>query len=94
MLIEHFIKHQEQDAVSLIDFLDEHYSSNHNDADRPEDEQLPFKNISFYALGFALLPELFKTTLFLPPPTSKKVSFGQTYAAQQHLGSIFHPPRA
>ncbi|HET9744643.1 MAG TPA: hypothetical protein VFP97_02955, partial [Chitinophagaceae bacterium] len=42
LLIEHFIKHQKRNGVSLIDFLEEHYSSGHNDADLPEDEQLPF----------------------------------------------------
>ena len=94
ILIEHFTKHQKQDGVSLIDFLDEHYSSSHNDSDRTEDEQLPFKSNTFNALSFALLPDLFKTMVFLPLLTLKKITFPATYIAQQHLGSIFHPPRA
>jgi hypothetical protein len=43
LLIEHFIKHQQQDGVSLLAYLQDHYSEDHHDADLPEDEQLPFK---------------------------------------------------
>jgi len=93
LLIEHFIKHQKKDGVSLIGFLDDHYSSNHNDADLPEDEQLPFKNIKFYAIGYAIVPAVIKTNIIGSLIVDKKVIFPETYALQQHLGSIFHPPR-
>ena len=93
LLIEHFIKHQKQDGVSFISFLDDHYSSNHNDADLPEDEQLPFKNITFYSVGYAIVPRVIKTNAIGPLPANKIVSSPQTYTPQQHLGSIFHPPR-
>jgi hypothetical protein len=92
-LIEHFIKHRKQDGASLIAFLQEHYSSDHHDADLPEDEQLPFKNIAFYAIGSVIMPGIIKTNVFVPPPPDKKVTFPDTYAPQQYLGSIFHPPR-
>ena len=93
LLIEHFIKHQKQDNVSLLGFLQEHYSSDHNDADLPEDEQLPFKNITFFTIGFAIVPCVVKSQVFVPLIADKKVIFRDTYAPQQHLGSIFHPPR-
>lgn len=93
MLIEHFIKHQKQEGVSLIDFLQDHYTSDHNDADLPEDEQLPFKNITFYTIGYAIVPDVIKTNVFVPLPADKKVIFPDTYTPQQHFASIFHPPR-
>ena len=93
LLIEHFIKHQNQNRVSLLDFLDDHYLSNHNDADLPEDEQLPFKNITFSTIGYAIVPGLSKGNVIARLPVAKKITYSETYAPQQHLASIFHPPR-
>lgn len=92
-LIEHFMKHQKQDGVSLITFLQDHYTPDHNDADLPEDEQLPFKNFTFYIIGYAIVPGVIKTSVFNSLPADKKVIFPDTYAPQQHLARIFHPPR-
>jgi hypothetical protein len=94
MLVEHFIKHQNNNATSLIGFLEEHYSAGHDDADRMEDEQLPFKSITFFAIGYAVVPATLKTGLIAHLPETKKVDFPDTYALQQHVASIFHPPRA
>lgn len=94
LLIEHLIKHQKQYGVSLFGFLQDHYSPDHNDADLPEDEQLPFKNITFYTIGYAIVPGVFKTTVFITLPADRRIIFPETYTPQQHLGSIFHPPRA
>lgn len=93
LLIEHFIKHQKRNGVSLINFLDDHYSSDHNDADLPEDEQLPFKSITIHAIGYAIVPGIIKGNVIVPLPVDKKVIFPETYAPQQHLARIFHPPR-
>ena len=93
LLIEHFIKHQKQDGVSFIVFLEDHYSSGHNDADWPEDEQLPFKCISFYNIGYAIVPGSIKAMVVHSFPSDKKLIVPDTYTPQQHLGSIFHPPR-
>ena len=93
LLVEHFIKHQEQDGVSLIDFLEDHYLSDHNDADLPEDEQLPFKNITFNSIGYAIVIPVIQANIFAPLPAKKKMTFPDIYAPQQHLTSIFHPPR-
>ena len=92
-LIEHFIKHQKQEGVSLIGFLNDHYASDHNDADLPEDEQLPFKCISFYNIGYAIVPGSIKALVVHSLPSDKKLIVPDTYTPQQHLGSIFHPPR-
>jgi len=92
-LIEHYIKHQAQDDVSLLGFLADHYKADHNDGDLPEDEQLPFKNITFYSIGYAIVTPVIQANVFTPSPVDKKVIFHDTYTPQQNLSSIFHPPR-
>lgn len=93
VLIEHFIKHQKQEGVSLIGFLTDHYATDHNDADLPEDENLPFKNISFNTIGYAIVTPASQPNVFAPLPADKKVIFPGIYTPQLHLVSIFHPPR-
>jgi hypothetical protein len=94
LLIEHFIKHQKQDGVSMLGFLANHYAADHNDADLPEDENLPFKNISFNTIGYAIVTPASQANVFAPLPADKKVNFPGIYTPQQHLTSIFHPPRS
>ena len=60
VLIEHFYKHNKQDGVSLLEFLDDHYSSDHNDSDQTEDKQLPFKSIILQTVGSAIVPGIIK----------------------------------
>jgi len=93
LLVEHFVKHQEQDGVSFFGFLADHYATDHNDRDFPEDEQLPFKRITFYSIGYAIVTPVIQTTVFACLLADKKVVFRNTYTAQQHLTGIFHPPR-
>jgi hypothetical protein len=93
MLIEHFIKHQNQEGVSFFAFLADHYAIDHNDADLPEDEQLPFKNITFNSIGFAIVTPIIQTNLFAPLSSEKKIIITDIYIPQQDLASIFHPPR-
>ena len=94
LLIEHFMKHQQKDGVSLVDFLKNHYDSNHNDADKPEDEQLPFKSVYYYAIGHAIVPGLVQAVSFNELPADRKVQLADNYVLQQHLADIFRPPRA
>ena len=93
LLIEHFIKHQKQDGVSIIGFLEDHYTTSHKDADLPDDEELPFKSITFYSIDFAVVPGVLQPNVFVSLPPDKKASFPQTYIPQQNLGSVFHPPK-
>ena len=92
-LIEHLLKHQKQDGVSLINFLKDHYTSNHNDGDLPEDEQLPFKGVTFYGIVYAEVPCIVNANVPAGLLSDKKVIFPGTYTPQLHLTSIFHPPR-
>ena len=93
LLIEHYIKHQKQDGISLIAFLGDHYTSDHKDADLPEDEQLPFKNILFSSIGYAIISPVIQLNVMVPLPIENKIVFPESYSPQQHLARIFHPPR-
>ncbi len=92
-LIEHYKKHQKQEGVSLIEFLRDHYAADHNDADLPEDEKLPFKNITFNSIGYAIVTPVIQSNLLRPVLISKQIVSKDIYIPHQHLGSIFHPPR-
>ena len=92
-LIEHFIKHQKKEGTSVLGFFHEHYTSDHNDADLPEDEQLPFKTIILSNLGNAIVPSVAKADFSLPVICVGKIILSDAYSPQQHLNTIFHPPR-
>src|SRR5690348_13094908 len=64
MLVTHFVKHQKQEGCSFFAFLQDHYSADHNDGDRQDDEQLPFRNMDYYAIGYAVLPGVIKAGEF------------------------------
>jgi len=93
LLVEHFIQHRNQDGVSLFGFLEDHYATNHNDADLPEDEELPFKNVKFHSIGYAILTLPVHADVPASFPGDKKIVFPNTNMPHQHLASIFHPPR-
>ena len=92
-LIEHFVKHKNQNGESFMSFLQDHYAPGHNDSDLPEDDQLPFKNIAFYSISNAIVPGVIKADVFIRLSGDKKLVAPDVYTPQQHLTSIFHPPR-
>jgi hypothetical protein len=93
VLIEHFCKHKRCDGVSLLGFLNDHYTSKHNDADQSEDERLPFKTIIVQHISIAVMPSVSKTDFSLCFDIPAKLMLPDFYTPQQHLCSIFHPPR-
>jgi hypothetical protein len=93
LLIEHFVEHKKESGISLMAFLVEHYSSEHNDADRTEDEKLPFKAIVEPCVGFAIVPNSVKPELISEGEIPVQNILHDSYILQQHLSSIFHPPR-
>ena len=94
VLVEHFIKHQQRDGDTLLGFLTEHYATEHDDADLPEDEQLPFKNSTLCNTGSAIVTPFFQANELALLPVRQKIVFPGNYTPQPHLSSIFHPPRA
>jgi hypothetical protein len=93
VLIEHYYKHKKQDGVSLLEFLKDHYAKGHNDADQSEDEQLPFKTLILQNIGFALVPGIVRIDFSINFDVPKKIILQGFCVPQQHLCSIFHPPR-
>jgi hypothetical protein len=93
LLIEHFYGHKQQSSVSLINFIIDHYSHEHHDADRSEDQQLPFKTVELCNIGSAIIPAAFQTDFSIQPNCLQKVAVNDVHRLQQHLCSIFHPPR-
>src|SRR5688572_19375909 len=94
VLVEHFNKHMKQDGVSLLEFFNGHYSSeHHDDDDQQEDEKLPFKTVVLQNMGYAIVPTIIETNFFFNFDIPTKVMLNDVYTPQQHLCSIFHPPR-
>ena len=93
LLIEHFYKHQKREGISVATFLRDHYSKKHNDADRLEDAQLPFKTVVLQTIGVAIVPTITEADALLCFDIPTKMMFNVVYTPQQHLSSIFHPPR-
>ena len=94
VLLEHYSKHQRSERLSFAHFLEEHYASHHDDADLPEDEQLPFKNFTLHSMASAIVTNVFQSA---SPPIltiEEKAMFARIYIPQQMLSSIFHPPKA
>jgi hypothetical protein len=93
LLIEHFYDHKQQSGVSLISYIIDHYSHEHQDADRSEDQQLPFKTVVLCSIGSATVPATIPSDFSIQPDCPQKVTVNAGYTPQQHLSSIFHPPR-
>ncbi|MBN8666217.1 MAG: hypothetical protein J0M30_01860 [Chitinophagales bacterium] len=93
LLIEHFLKHNEANGLSFMGFLAEHYASGHMDADLDEDEQLPFKQIILFSIGFALVSPVIQSGFSVILLKPEKIIFHKNYNPRRHLAGIFHPPR-
>ncbi|MBS1744452.1 MAG: hypothetical protein JST81_15595 [Bacteroidetes bacterium] len=93
ILIEHYLQHERRKEISVIAFLVEHYITEQNDGDFPEDQQLPFKQNTIFNICYA------HSHFFYPLQTApalikeKQFVFSDTNSKQQHLSGIFHPPR-
>lgn len=93
LLVEHFIKHSKKESHSLLAFLEEHYSPGHNDADKEEDEQLPFKNFVIYSIGISIVYSFIQSGLAPQVTRTGNFFFQKNYNPRRHLAGIFHPPR-
>jgi hypothetical protein len=93
VLIEHFYQHQKQSDISLFSFILDHYSHEHHDADQSEDQQLPFKTVILCSMAFAVVPVFMQADFSNQCDCDQKTVVYNVHAPQQHLCSIFHPPR-
>jgi hypothetical protein len=94
LLVEHFIKHQQRSGTSLFTFIIDHYSHEHQDADRSEDGQLPFKSLLVLNMASAIVPPLVKADFAVKPNAVPKTALNLSRTPQKHLSRIFHPPCA
>lgn len=92
-LVTHYMKHQKLEGISFFVFLEDHYVLKHQDADQPEDEQLPFKAAITYTIGYAIVTATVHTPVVIPLAAIKKGSYANTDIPRMFPGGIFHPPR-
>ncbi len=94
VLVSHFYTHQKKEPTTLLDFLAEHYVGDHEDEDKKDDMQLPFKSM----IGTSSIVADFSIhKIELRKPVSQKpeiaVPVQVSILPSQWAFGIFHPPR-
>ena len=92
-LLEHFQKHNKEEGISFLQFLDKHYGTTPND-DGDNHEDLPFHgNHSCNHIHLVITTPEF-TYFFSPiPQVSESPSFYSLEPKSEFSYSIFQPPR-
>lgn len=93
-LVQHYYTHQQQEDATLAHFIIEHYGNDHQDADRDQDRQLPFKT-PLDPLPVNALPGIAKLEIG-PVPIPEVPSFvtlHTPFVPSLYARQIFHPPR-
>lgn len=93
-LVEHFYTHQQQEGASLTHFILEHYGNDHEDADRAQDRQLPFKT-NLNAPSVNVVPTVAKIEIRPAevPEVARLVPLHTAFVPSLYALQIFHPPR-
>lgn len=94
LLVQHFHTHQSRESVTLLDFLAEHYVGNHEDEDKKDDMQLPFKSMigtSSIVANFSIHKIELKKAVAQKPETASPLQV--SILPSQWVFGIFHPPR-
>jgi hypothetical protein len=93
-LVDHFYTHQQQQGAGVVHFILEHYGADHEDADRDQDRQLPFKTPLNHPTATAM-PRLAPLEIgqALPPEAPLFVSLHTSFVPSLYARQIFHPPR-
>ena len=94
LLLQHYSKHRtNNDGLSFLHFLKDHYTTAHNDEDQAEDRQLPFKSAYDHPVSLLVIPSVaegrevvrcwssFTYPMLAAPPLTRA------------FHSIFHPPQ-
>jgi len=86
--------HRENDrSASLLDFLKEHYISQHeDDGDADADQQLPFKSFNSLAFQNIFLPATFSPVNKLVLSPIRKWAGYVVKDPSDNSSDIFHPP--
>lgn len=94
ILIQHFYSHQREEGMSLMAFLSEHYLGHHDDEDKNDDMQLPFKTIingPTIVANFSI--EKIEVKKASEPFVEKHLLLQTSFIPSQLVFQIFHPPR-
>ena len=98
VLLQHYKEHQQESALTLSDFLYQHYTQGDvNDADKDQDSKLPYKSIDCtHAVGFTVLPtiisiDFIKTVDFEVQKLPS--SFYTALFSSANCSSIWQPPK-
>jgi hypothetical protein len=93
LLVEHFLEHKEKQRISFRYFIQDHYTGSHSDTDLPDDEQLPFKSISLYNIGYAMMPGQIVYKVYFGNYPADKIKVADSFIRCAFAGNIFHPPK-
>jgi hypothetical protein len=73
--------------------LNANYSHEYHDSDWPDDQQLPFKTVVLFDIGFAVVPLIAKADFAVKFNALRNVIMNDVHTLQKHFHTIFHPPR-
>jgi hypothetical protein len=93
-LVQHFYTHQQQEGATVAHFILEHYGNDHNDADRDQDRQLPFKT-ALNSLTVNAEPGISKIEVKPTerPVVPRYIPLHTSFVPSLYARQIFHPPR-
>ena len=94
VLVQHFYTHQSQESITLLNFLAEHYVGDHEDGDKKDDMQLPFKSMmgtSSIVANFSIHKIELRKPIAQKPEIAVPLQIS-ILPSQWEFG-IFHPPR-
>ena len=93
LLVEHFNKHNNREQVSILEFLEEHYTAGHSDEDQSEDNTLPYKSGFTFDNGQALMDTTVGIDFSYCYNVPAQTILPKLFLPQHQLFSVFHPPR-
>ena len=93
VFVMHFYKHKKLEKVSMTVFLKDHYASQHDDEDQPEDNRLPFKSGIVQDIGNSFFILIKKFDFTINYNFSDKLITRVCGIPQKLIYSIFHPPQ-
>ena len=98
IFIHHYLEHVEWNNLSLIEFLNEHYTTQiqHPDDEDHDHENLPFKSIyqsPHFLVTFLTFNDIVILNKNICLPSNKKTFFNQEKYLSTYFSSIWQPPR-
>jgi hypothetical protein len=94
LLLQHYSKHRmNENGLSFLHFLKDHYTGAHNDDDQAEDRQLPFKSAYDHPVSLLVITPLAEGREVLRCWSPIKYPRLASPPLPRSAHSIFHPPQ-